>query len=114
MTTVSLPEAIAALFTNAHYNFPVIIGKPSDDDVQRLCRRKFQALQDVDLGYGTDATGIILSKVDHKAANENQAFNPADGALKAYNPSIQDDDNNSIRLFQEKNCHHKLDLQAAI
>ena len=107
-------RGIAVLFANAHDNFPAIIGKPFDDDVQHLCQRKFQALQDIDLGDGTGATSLILPDVDHKAANENQAFNPADGALKAYNPSIQDDDKNSIRLFQEKNWHHKLDLQAAI
>ena len=78
MTTVSLPKEIAALFADTHDYFPVIIGKPSDDDVQRLCRRKFQDLQDIDLGDGNDATGRILSKVDHKAGNENQAFDRAD------------------------------------
>ena len=81
MTTVSSPEEISALFTNAHDNFPAIIGKTSDDDVQRLCRRNFQALQDIDLRDGTNATGLILSEVDHKADNENQVFDRADGAL---------------------------------
>ena len=81
MTTVSLPEEISALFADAHDNFPVIIGKPSDDDVQRLFRHNFQALQDIDLRDGTNATGLILSEVDHKADNKNQVFDRADGAL---------------------------------
>ena len=52
-------------------NFPTIIGKHSDDDMQRLLLRNFSALQDIDLGDGTDATGLILYKDDHKAENEN-------------------------------------------
>ena len=86
MTTVSSPEEIAALFADTHNNFPVIIGKPSNNDVQRLRRRNFVALQDINLGGGTDATGLILSEVDHKAANKNQVFDHADGALEAYYP----------------------------
>ena len=66
MTTVYLPEEISALFADAHDDFPVIISKPSDDDVHRLFRHNFQALQDIDLGEGTDTTGLILSKVDHR------------------------------------------------
>ena len=71
MTAVSLPEEISALFADIHDDFPAMIGKPSDNDVQRLCRRNIQALQDIDLGDSTDATGIIISEVDHKAANAN-------------------------------------------
>ena len=114
MTTVSSPEEIAALFADTHNNFPVIIGKPSNDDAQRLCQRNFQALQDIDLGDGTDTTGLILSKVDHKAANENQVFDRSDRALEAYNPLIQDDNNNNICLRQENNWSFKLDRQSAI
>ena len=65
MTTVSLPKEISALFADAHDDFPAIIGKNSDDDVQRLCRHNFQDLQDIDLGDSTDSTGLILYKVDH-------------------------------------------------
>ena len=57
MMTVSSPEYITALFANAHDEFPAIIGKPSNDDVQRLLGRNFQALQDIDLRDGTNATG---------------------------------------------------------
>ena len=114
MKTISSPEAISVAFADAQDDFLAIIGKPSDNDAQRLCRRNFQALQDIDLGDGNDATGIILSKVDHKAENENQAFDRANGALEAYNPSIQDDDNNAIRLRQEKNWSRKLNRQANI
>ena len=114
MVTASSPKAIAAIFADAHDDFPVSIVKPSDDDVQHLCQRNFQALQDIDLGDGNNATGLILSKVDHKAENENQAFDRANGALEAYNPSIQDDDNNAIRLRQEKNWSRKLNRQANI
>ena len=98
MTTISYPKEIAALSADSHNDFPAILGKPSDDDVKRLSRHNFQALQDIDLEDGTDATGLILSKVDHKAANENQAFDRANGSLEAYNPSIQDDDNKAVRL----------------
>ena len=94
------PKEISALFADSHDNFPAIIVKPSEDDVQRLRQRNFQALQDIDLGYGTDATGLILSKVDHKAANANQVFDRSDGALEAYDPSIRDDENNSVCLRQ--------------
>ena len=86
MTTVSFPEENSALFADAQDDFPAIIGKPSDDDVQRLFRRNFQALQDINLGDGTNATGLKLSEVDHKAADTNQVFNRANGALEAYNP----------------------------
>ena len=41
-------------------------------------------------------------------------FNQADRALKAYNPSIQDNENNAIRLRQEKTWSRKLHRQAAI
>ena len=66
MTTVSSFKEISALFANAHNNFPAIIRKPSDDYVQRLCRSNFQSLQDINLGEGTDTTGLILSEVDHR------------------------------------------------
>ena len=100
MTTVSSPEEISSLFTDTHDDFPAIIGKPSNDDVQRLCHRKCVSLQDINIGDGTNATGLILSKVYHKATNANQAFDRADGALEAYDPSILDDDNNAVCLRQ--------------
>ena len=114
MTTVSLPEEISVLFSVAHDDFPAIINIPSDNDVQRLCQRNFQTLQDIDLGDGIDATGLILSEINHKAANANQVFGCADGALEAYNPLIQDNKYNSVCLLQEKNCSRKLNCQAAI
>ena len=114
MMTLSLPEEISALFANTHNNFPAVIRKPSDDDVQRLLRRNFAALQDIDLGGGTDAMGLILSEVNHTAANANQVFDQANEALEAYSPSIRDADNNAVRLRQEKKWSRKLDLQAAI
>ena len=114
MTTVSLPEEISALFADAHDNFPVIIGKPDDDDVQRLFRRNFQTLQDIDLGDGTDATSLILSEVDHKAENANQVFHRANEALKAYNPLIWYDNNNAVRLRQENNWSRNINWQEAI
>ena len=82
--------------------------------MQRLCQYNFQALQDTDLGDGTDTTGLILSEVDHKAANANQVFDQDNGAIEAHNPSIQDYDNNAVRLHQEKKWSRKLDRQAAI
>ena len=82
--------------------------------MQCLCQRNFQALQDTDLGDGTDTTGLILYEVDHKVANKNQAFDRDNGSLEAYNPSIQDNNNNAIHLRQEKNWSRKLDCQAAI
>ena len=83
MTTISSPEEISAIFANAHDNFPAIISIPSDDDVQRLHRRNFQSLQDINLGDSTDAMGLILSEVDHKAANTNQVFDRANVSLYA-------------------------------
>ena len=41
-------------------------------------------------------------------------FNRDDRALEAYKPSIQDYDNNAVRLHQEKKWSRKLDRQAAI
>ena len=114
MTTVSLPGEISVLFADAHSDFPTIIRKPSDDDVQRLRQRNFVALQDIDLGDGTDATGLILSEADHKAANTNQVSDRADGALEAYEPSIRENTNNFVRLRQEIFFSRKLDCQAAI
>ena len=111
---VALPKEISTLLDNSHDDFPAIISKSSDDDVQRIFRHTFSALQDIDLGDGTDATGLILSKDDHKVANGNQLFNRADGALKAYDPSIQDNDNNVVHLRQEKTWSHKIDCQAFI
>ena len=102
MTTMSSPDEIFTLFTNAHDKFPAIIGKPSDDDMQRLCRRKFSALQDINLGDGTNATGLVLSEDDHKAANRGHLFDQSDRTLEAYDPSIRDDDKNSVCLRQEK------------
>ena len=98
MTTVSLPEEMSTFFANAHDKFPATIGKPSDDDVQRLCWRNLSALQDINLGDGTDVTGLIVSKDDHKAANANQMFDQVVGALEAYDPSVLDDDNNFVCL----------------
>ena len=82
--------------------------------MQRLCRRNFAALQDIDLGGGTNATGLILSEVDYKAANASQVFGRADGALEAYDPSIRDNNNSAVRLPQEKKWSLKLDCQAVI
>ena len=76
--------------------------------------RKFQSLQDIDIRDSTNATGLILSEVDHKTANKNQAFDRDDGLFKAYNPSIEDNGNNAVRLRQDKNWSCKLDLQATI
>ena len=100
MTTVSPPEEISALFADAHDDLPAIIGKPSNDDVQRLCRRKFVALQDINIGDGTNTTGLILSKDNHKLSNRGQMFDRANGSLEAQNPSIKDDGNNSVHLRQ--------------
>ena len=99
---MSSPKEIFTLFVNAQNDFPAIIGKPSNDDVQRLCRCKFSALQGINLGGGTDATGLVLSKDNHKAANRGHLFDQADGTLEAYDPSIRDDDKNAVRLRQEK------------
>ena len=114
MMTVSSTEEIVAQFADTHDELPAIIGKPSNNYVQRLLQQNFQALQDIDLGDGTDATVLIFSEVDHKAANENQVFDRTGGALEAYNPSIQDNGNTVIRLRQENNWSRKLDRQAAI
>ena len=114
MMTVSSPKEIPALFADAHNGFPAIIGKPTNNDVNHLRRHNLQALQDIDLRDGTNATGPILSKFNQKAVNTNQVFDRADGALEAYNPSIWDEDNNSVRPLQEKKCSRKLDLQAVI
>ena len=69
--------------------------------MQRLCQRNFQALQDINLGGSTNATGLILSKVDHKSENTNQVFGRDDGELKAYNLSIWTNNNNAVRLHQK-------------
>ena len=114
MMTVSSTEEIVAQFADTHDELPAIIGKPSNNYVQRLLQQNFQALQDIDLGDGTDATVLIFSEVDHKAANENQVFKHANESLEAYNPSIQDNDNNATRLHQGKNWYRKLDHQVAI
>ena len=114
MTTASSPKEISALFADDHDEFTTIIGKPSNDDMHRLCQRNFAYLQDINLGGGTDATGLILYKDDHKAANGNQVFNRANRALKAYDPSIQDDENNAFHLRKEKTWSCKIDRQAAI
>ena len=79
-----------------------------------FAERNFLALQDIDLGDGTNATSLILSEVDHKAENANQVFHRANEALKAYNPLIWYDDNNAVRLRREKNWLRKLDRQSAI
>ena len=114
MTTVSPPEEISALFADAHDDFSAIIGKPSNDDVQRLCRRKFVALQDINIGDGTNVTSLIYSEDNHKVANRGQVFDQSDGSFETYNPSIQEDDNNTVRIRQEKIWSLKLDRQVAI
>ena len=110
---MSLPKEIAALFANSHGEFPASIGKPSNDDVQRLCRRNFAALQDIDLGDSTN-TGLILYKDDHNAMNAKELFNRSDGEIEAYNPSTWNNDKNDVCLRQDKTWSRKLDLQAAI
>ena len=82
--------------------------------MQRLCRCNFAALQDIELGDGTDVMGLILSEADHKGANGNQVFHRYNRALEAYDPSIQDDDNNAVHLRQDKTWSCKLDCQEAI
>ena len=88
MTIVSSSKEISALFADAHNEFPTITGKPSEDNVQSLSQRNFQALQNIYLGDGTDTMSLILSEVDHKATNTNQVFDRSNGALEAYDPSI--------------------------
>ena len=114
MTNVSFPKEISSLFDDDHNNFPAIIGKSSDDYLQCLCHSNFTALQDIDLGEIINATGLILSKDDHKSANGNQVFDQSNRALEAYNPSIQDDNNNAIHLLQDKTWYRKLYPQADI
>ena len=41
-------------------------------------------------------------------------FNQANGAFKDYEPSIKNDYNNAVRIFQERIWYHKLDRQASI
>ena len=98
MITVSLPKEISVLFADVHDDFPAIIGKPSYDDVQRLRWRNFQALQNIELGEGTNTMGLILFEVDHKVANTNQVFDQSDGALVAYDPSNRFNNINAVRL----------------
>ena len=74
-----------------------------------FAERNFLALQDIDLGDGTNATSLILSEDDHKAANTNQLFSRSDRALEAYEPSIQDDENNAVHLLQDKTWSRKID-----
>ena len=74
MMTMSLPKEIFPQFDDAHDNFPAIIGKPSDDDLQCLRHCNFASLQDIDLGDSTNATGLILSKDNHKAAKKGHMF----------------------------------------
>ena len=102
MKTVYLPKEISMLFANAHGNFSAIIGKPSDDEVQRLCRQKLAALQNIDLGGGTDTIGLILYKDDHKAANRGHMFDQSDRTLEAYDPYIRDNDKTSS-TYAKKN-----------
>ena len=102
MTNVSFPKEISSLFDDDHNNFPAIIGKSSDDYLQCLCHSNFTSLQDIDLGEIINATGLILSKDDHKSANRGHVFDLADGILEAYDPSIRDDTKNTVRLCQEK------------
>ena len=82
--------------------------------MQRLRRRNFTALQDINIGDCNDATGLILFEDDHEAENGNQVFDRSDGALEAYDPSIQDNNNNAVRLLQEKTWYRKLDRKMAI
>ena len=105
---------ISALFDNAHNYFPTIIERPSDDDMQHLRQCNFAALQDINLGDGTNTTGLILSKNDQKAANRNQVFDRADRALEAYDLSIQDNNNTAVNLCQEKTWSCNLDRQVSI
>ena len=102
---------------------PAIIGKPSENYVQNILRQNFQVLQDINFRDGTKATVLILSEVGHKAVNKNQVFERTDGALEAYNPSIQDavrlrrlptPSAYAVRLCQENNWSRKLNHQAAI
>ena len=110
MMSVYLPEEISALFADAHDNFPVIIDEHSEDDVHRICWRNFQDLKYINLRDSTNTTGLILSEVDHKTENKNQMFDRADGEIEAYDPSIQDGNNNTVRLRQEKNWSRKLNI----
>ena len=114
MMTVSLPEQISALFADAHDDLPAIIRRTSDDDVQRLYRCNFGSLQGINIGDGTNVTSLIFSEDNHKVANRGQVFDQSDGSFETYNPSIQDDDNNTVRIRQEKIWSLKLDRQVAI
>ena len=79
-----------------------------------LFRHDFAALQNIDLGDGTNTTGLILPKDYHKAANRGQVFDRANGSLEDYDTSIKDNYNNTVRLRQDKTLSRKLDCQAEI
>ena len=44
--------------------------------------------------------GLILSEDDHKAENGNQVFDQANGAIKAYNSLVRENDNNAVSLHR--------------
>ena len=84
-------EEFTILFKEGAAKFPSITEKPSNNNLERLQEVLTKLLQAAGLPGGTEASGIIINKVNCIAALSGVPFNFLDTPLEAYDPTIVSD-----------------------
>jgi hypothetical protein len=109
------PNAITLLFKEARDTFPPIKGKPTDNDLQLICKKLLPILMEIpyDQLGGTHSLVGILTEATRYAANHGGATFVCLLRLPLYNATIADDATTVIRVCVESAHQAKLDNYAS-
>ncbi len=104
------PNAITLLFKEARDTFPPIKGKPTDDNLQLICKKLLPILMEIlyDQLGGTHSLVGILTDATRYAAKHGGATFVHPLCLPLYNVTIADDATTVIRVCAESAHQAKL------
>jgi hypothetical protein len=104
------PNAITLLFTEARDTFPPIKGKPTDNDLQSICKKLLPILMEIpyDQLGGTHSLMGILTDATRYAANHGGATFVRPLHLPLYDATIADNATTVVRVPRESAHQAKL------
>jgi hypothetical protein len=105
------PDVITLFFKKARDTFPPIKGKPTDNDLQSICKNLLRILMDIpyDQLGGTHSFVGILTDAKRYAANHGGATFVRPLCLPLYDATITDNATTVIRIRAESAHQAKLD-----
>ena len=109
------PKDAKELFTEDQAAFAPVVGAPNDDNVKRLNKDFFNALQPNEVtGSAVDLSDILFSDDDHKTKHGDRTSERMETPLKSYDDGITVDATNSVRTKAEGLWTTKIELQRLI